>query len=249
MIIDSMSLFSLCGRSVVVAGASRGIGAAIAAGLASAGAAVHTCGRSAQPIEPVDGVDYQQCDVADEAAFAGLCRKAAGARETIDALVYAAGITVPSERSPQSADDFARTVAVNLTAAYRAAMAAVPWMRSPSSIVFVTSINSVLGFPGNPAYVASKGGLRQLTKALALDLGPRGIRVNALAPGYIRTRMTESSYSDPAMQAARTARTMLGRWGEPADLVGPALFLVSDASSYVTGQDLFVDGGWTAKGL
>src|SRR5262245_57551582 len=128
-------------------------------------------------------------------------------------------------------------------------MIASRWMSNASSIVFVTSINSVLGFPGNPAYVAAKGGLRQLTKALALDLGSRGIRVNALAPGYIRTFMTESSYANTEQRAARTARTMLGRWGEPSDLVGAAIFLLSDASNYVTGQDLFVDGGWTAKGL
>ena len=149
----------------------------------------------------------------------------------------------------QSVETFARTISVNLVAAYQTAMIAAAWMRESSSIVFVTSINSALGFPGNPGYVAAKGGLRQLTRALALDLAPRGIRVNALAPGYVRTSMTEGSYANAEQRAARTSRTMLGRWGEPHDMVGPAIFLLSRASSYMTGQDLFVDGGWTAKGL
>ena len=117
------------------------------------------------------------------------------------------------------------------------------------SIAVVTSIGALQGFPGNPAYVASKGGLRMLSKALALDWGELNIRVNALAPGYIETDMTKGSFNDPAKREARSARTMLGRWGKASELVGAAIFLMSDASSYMTGADLVVDGGWTAKGL
>lgn len=246
---DPLSLFSLAGKTAVIAGASRGIGAAIAAGLAGAGATVYACGRSTASVEPLDGVIYTKCDVMDSACFEQLCLRAAGKLQRINAFVFSAGVTFPSSTSTQTPDDFARTISVNLTSAYQTAIIAAQWMHERSSIVFVTSINSVLGFPGNPAYVAAKGGLRQLTKALALDLGPRGIRVNALAPGYIRTEMTAQSYGDPDLRAARTAHTILGRWGEPDDLVGAAIFLVSHASNYVTGQDLFVDGGWTAKGL
>jgi NAD(P)-dependent dehydrogenase (short-subunit alcohol dehydrogenase family) len=107
----------------------------------------------------------------------------------------------------------------------------------------------LVGFPDNPGYVAAKGGLRLLTKALAVDLGPRDIRVNALAPGYIHTDMTAASFADPERHAARARHTCLGRWGEVEDLVGGAIFLASDASRYMTGQDLVIDGGWTAKGL
>jgi len=187
---NSLALFSLTGRTAVVAGASRGIGAAIAAGLAGAGATVFSCGRSPEPLEPSEGTTYRPCDVTDEARFEAVCREAAGTRRRIDAFVFAAGVTFPSVSGHQSADTFARTISVNLTSAYQTAMIAAKWMHESSSIVFVTSINSTLGFPGNPAYVAAKGGLRQLMKALALDFGSRGIRVNALAPGYIRTSMT-----------------------------------------------------------
>ena len=245
----TLALFDLSGRTAVVAGASRGIGAAIAAGLAGAGAEVHACGRSARPAEAVAGVTYHACDVMDSAGFERVCATAAALQGGIDAFVFAAGITLPTASGRQSAETFAETLAVNLTAAYRSAISVTARMRDSGSIVFVTSINATLGFPGNPGYVAAKGGLRQLAKALALDLGPGGTRVNALAPGYVRTQMTAASYADPVQRAARSARTMLGRWGEPSDLVGAAIFLVSDASAYVTGHELVVDGGWTAKGL
>jgi gluconate 5-dehydrogenase len=116
------------------------------------------------------------------------------------------------------------------------------------SIINITSINAELGFPGNPAYVAFKGALKQLTKALALDLGP-SIRVNAIGPGYFRTDMTRKSWGDDTMRQERSSRTILGRWGVPDDLAGAVIFLASDASAYVTGIDLYVDGGWLAKGL
>lgn len=244
----SLELFDLSRRTAVVAGASRGIGATIAAGLAGAGAMVFACGRSPEAAEPVAGVEYRTCNVVDEKAFRTVCREASGSRKSIDVFVFSAGISVPSA-SVQTTAEFAETISVNLTAAYQTAMIAASRMHKPSSIIFVTSINSALGFAGNPGYVAAKGGLRQLTRALAMDLGPRGIRVNALAPGYVRTAMTEASFLDPVKRAERSSRTILGRWGERADLIGAAVFLASDASAYVTGQEIFVDGGWTAKGL
>lgn len=245
---NSLELFDLAGRTAVVAGASRGIGATIAAGLAGAGAMVFACGRSAEPAEYAAGVEYRRCDVVDEKAFRMVCQEASGSQKRIDVFVFSAGISVQSP-TMQTTVQFAEIISVNLTAAYQTAMIAATWMHRSSSIIFVTSINSALGFPGNPGYVAAKGGLRQLGRALAVDLGPRGIRVNSLAPGYIRTAMTEASFLDTAKRAARSSRTILGRWGEPAELIGAAVFLASDASAYVTGQEIFVDGGWTAKGL
>ena len=115
------------------------------------------------------------------------------------------------------------------------------------SIINITSLNSELGFPNNPAYVAMKGGLKQLTKSLAVDLGKYNIRVNNVGPGYIKTNMTKQGWKNNRKEIED--RTILGRWGEPKDLVGTMVFLLSSASSYITGQDIYVDGGYLTKGL
>ena len=238
-------LFSLEGRSAIVTGGSRGIGAAIAAGLAGAGAKVTAVARSEKADLPI-GVRYRRCDI----TAAGEFEKLVAQEQRLDILVNAAGISLPSSAGTE-AERFDRTLEANLSATYRACIAAAALMQKSGggSIINVTSINSALGFPGNPGYVAAKGGLRMLTRALAIDYGKHNIRVNALAPGYIRTAMTAGSYADPAQREARTARMIIDRYGEPQDLVGAAIFLASPASAYVTGIDLFVDGGWTAKGL
>jgi gluconate 5-dehydrogenase len=237
-------LFSLEGRVAIVTGGSRGIGAAIAAGLAGAGATVTAVGRTREA-KPA-GVKYQTCDMSADGEF----EKLVAQHKELHILVNAAAITLPASQGSE-VERYDRTMEVNLRAAYRACLAAAEVMKRSGggSIINVTSINSELGFPGNPGYVAAKGGLRALTKALALDLAPANIRVNALAPGYIRTAMTAASYADPAARAARLARMMQQRFGEPEELVGAAIFLASPASSYVTGADLVVDGGWTARGL
>jgi NAD(P)-dependent dehydrogenase (short-subunit alcohol dehydrogenase family) len=117
------------------------------------------------------------------------------------------------------------------------------------SIINITSLNSELAFPGNPSYVAFKGALKQLTKSIALDFGEHNIRANNLGPGYIKTKMTEKSWHNEESNEARKNKTALKRWGHPEDLVGAAIFLASNASNYVTGQDIYVDGGWLIKGL
>lgn len=234
-------LFDLTGRYAVVTGASRGIGAAIARGLLDAGATVIGLSRSGHGPE---GVKHFKCNLIDMGTGSDPLAELALSR--VDVLVHAAGISLPSGDPIRR---FQETLAVDLVAPYALTLAALPLLRqSPSaSVINITSINSQRGFPGNPGYVAAKAGLSGLTRALAVDLAP--IRINALAPGYVHTDMTEKSHADPVLHAQRQRHTLLGRWGKPQDMVGAAVFLASDASAYITGQEIFVDGGWTVNGL
>ena len=242
-----LKAFSLEGKTALVTGASRGIGAAIAGGLAAGGATVFGISRSGTAPQ---GVAAIACDLSDDAAirraFDELLRKS----DRLDVLVNAAGVSLPLGTGDEL-QRFRDTLATDLTGVYATILAAYPLLKKAGqgSIINVTSINSIRGFPGNPGYVAAKAGLAGLTRALATDYAGDGIRVNALAPGYVATEMTAASFADPAMHEDRRRHTMLGRWGSPDDLVGAAIFLASPASAYVTGQELFVDGGWTTKGL
>ncbi|HKU65878.1 MAG TPA: SDR family oxidoreductase [Rhizomicrobium sp.] len=232
-------LFDLADRTALVTGASRGIGAAIARGLADVGATVTGFSRSGTG--PA-GVAHHQCDVTDITT----ARRVLQSLPRLDILVHAAGISLPDG---DPIERFRNTLDVNLISPYALTMAALPLLQksSAASVINITSINSQRGFPGNPGYVAAKAGLAGLTRALAVDIAP--IRVNALAPGYVHTEMTAKSHADPVLRAQRRRHTVLGRWGDPGDLVGAAIFLASDASAYVTGQEIFVDGGWTVNGL
>jgi len=242
-----LDLFSLQGKTALVTGASRGIGAAIAAGFAAGGATVFGLSRSGTAPQ---GVVAIACDLSDDAAIRRAFAELARQSDRLDVLVNAAGISLPAGTRDEL-DRFRDTLATDLTGVYATILAAHPLLREAGqgSIVNVTSINSIRGFPGNPGYVAAKAGLAGLTRALATDYAADGIRVNALAPGYVATEMTAASFADPAMHEDRRRHTMLGRWGHPDDLVGAAVFLASSASAYLTGQELFVDGGWTTKGL
>ena len=243
--------FELDGRVAIVTGASRGIGEAIAGGLAAAGAQVIGVGRSERADVCAAGFAYIRCDVTSTVSFSGLVEQLFNQAGRIDILVNAAGITLPAQARENPSKAFRQSLECNLTAVFECSRAVIPSMRvnGYGSIINITSIGANIGMPNNPGYVASKGGLAALTRALALDHGLEGIRVNSLVPGYIRTDMTQASYNDPICRQTRTARTMLGRWGKPNELIGAAIFLASSASSYVTGSELFVDGGWTAKGL
>lgn len=172
----------------------------------------------------------------------------------VDIIVHNAGITRPNEFASYTHCDWDDTLAVNLTAPFSLTKELINFALKheaslPKSIVNITSLGSTLGFPQNPAYQASKGGLLALTRAMAYDLAKFDIRVNAVAPGYIKTNMTRVSWSNDKLREAREKRTMLGRWGEPEDVANAVIFLASELSAYVTGQEISVDGGWSAKGL
>lgn len=244
---SEMQLFDLTSSVAVVTGASRGIGLALAEGLKNAGADVLGVGRK------FDGLSiFEQLtgDVCSHDVILKACQFVENAKPKHLILLNNAGVTYPEEGA-YSEEKWRNTLETNLTAPFLWIEQFIPLLKSAGSgsVINVTSIAAECAFPNNPAYMASKGGLKMLTKFYAKALGPYGVRVNNLGPGYISTNMTEGSFNDEMIRKKRAAHTFLGRWGEPADLVGTVVFLASHASSYVTGQDIYVDGGWTANGL
>jgi NAD(P)-dependent dehydrogenase (short-subunit alcohol dehydrogenase family) len=250
--------FSLRGKTALVTGAGRGVGLAIATGLLRAEATVLMVdfdpqtldtAASALKLEGLAAHGYL-CDLSQPPEIDNLANTVAQQFSHIDVLVNNAGITLGHDLFEYPLTDWERTLGINLRAPFLLTQRIALLMRDHGgSVINMTSINAELGFPSNPAYAAAKGGLRQLTKSLAVDLGKYGIRVNNIGPGYVETDMTAKSYANPDARQQRTQRTILGRWATPQDIVGLAIFLASDASSYITGQDIYIDGGWLARGL
>lgn len=234
--------FSFAGAVVVVVGASRaGIGAAIARAFQEAGADVSITGAEPQPAEADRGrFAYHQLDVRDDTAVRAL----AGRFDGVDVLVNCAAITARGEEMEPGF--FANVVDINLHGTFRTALAFHPRLAARGgALVNVASMYARFGSPRNPAYGASKAGVEQLTKSLAIAWAADGIRVNAVAPGFIVTEQSARSRTDPVHVANVSARTPLGRWGEPADVAGTVLFLASSASGFITGACLPVDGGYS----
>jgi NAD(P)-dependent dehydrogenase (short-subunit alcohol dehydrogenase family) len=239
---DLQAGFDFSGAVVVVIGASRGgIGAAIARAFQLAGAEVTITGAEPEPIEGDRGrFVYHQLDVRNGAAVEAF----AGRFDGIDVLVNAAAITARGEE--MAPEVFARVIDVNLQGTFRTARAFHPHLAPRGgTVINIASMYARFGSPRNPAYGASKAAVEQLTKSLAIAWAPDGIRVNAVAPGFIVTEQSARSRTDPAHVANVTARTPLGRWGEPDDVAGTVLFLASSAAAFVTGACLPVDGGYS----
>jgi len=234
--------FDFSGARAVVIGASRaGIGASIARALQDAGASVEITGVEAECApEDANRFDYKQLDVTDTNAV----RAFAAGYETLDILVNCAAIT---RRGAEMAPDFfSHVLDVNLTGSFRCAEALHPALKSAQgSVINIASMYARFGSPRNPAYGASKAGIEQLTKSLAIAWSEDGIRVNAVAPGFIVTEQSARARQDPAFTTGIEARTPMGRWGHPDDIVGAALFFASDAAEFVTGACLPIDGGYS----
>ena len=249
--------FSLAGRSAMVTGAGRGIGQALAFGLAQAGADVAVTGRTAKSLaDTVSGVEELgrrglalTADVRDRWATRQAVEQAAAAFGRLDILVNNAGIEQVCDSLEVTEDLWDAIVDTNLKGAFFCAQAAARVMAGAGSgaILNLGSLTSAVGIPTAVPYGSSKSGILGMTRALAAEWAPKGIRVNALGPGYFRTEMTEAFYRDQGWQAAMLGKIPMARFGRLDDLIGAAVFLCSDAARYVTGQILFVDGGYTAS--
>jgi NAD(P)-dependent dehydrogenase (short-subunit alcohol dehydrogenase family) len=235
--------FDFTGRTVLVVGASRGgIGSAIAAGFTDCGATVRITGAEAEPIAADQGrYPYAQLDVADPDAVQRLARGI----PALEVLVNCAGIARRDEE--WNSEVFVRILDVNLRGVLHLANAFKGHLvTSRGAMINIASMYSTYGSPRVPAYGASKAGVAQLTKSLALAWAEHGVRVNAIAPGFIVTEQTARARADAAHYQRVLDRTPAGRWGQPADIVGPALFLASPAAAFITGAVIPVDGGYTA---
>ena len=248
MTLPSPPSFRLDGKHALVTGASSGIGLGAAVALAAAGARVTMVARRGDLLQDLAGqigADCQALDITDRAATAAFVDGAG----PFDVLVNAAGLARHSRAVDTDPGDFDAVFDVNLRAAYfltRDVARGLIAAGLPGSLINVSSQMGLVGGPDRAVYCATKHALEGMTKAMALEWGPQGIRVNTLCPTFIRTPLAEVTLKDPAKRAWVLSKIALDRLGEVEDLMGPVVFLASDASRLMTGTHLLIDGGWTA---
>jgi NAD(P)-dependent dehydrogenase (short-subunit alcohol dehydrogenase family) len=243
------ALFDFTGKIALVTGGVSGIGAATSLAFKRAGASVIACGITQQELDAArsdarfTGIDIRHLDVTDAQAvpafFAGLSR--------LDYVVNCAGII--RREAEHDPDTFAQVIDVNVNGGMRVTAAARPLLaQSRGAVVFIGSVMSFFGGPKQPAYSASKGAVRNLTMSLACAYAAEGIRVNAIAPGWVVTNLSRGARENPVRNAEIMSRIPLGRWADTDEIADPILFLCSDAARYVTGTVMLVDGGYTSVG-
>lgn len=246
---DYSSMFRLDGRTALVIGAGSGIGAEAARGLAAFGATVDcadidTAAAEATAESIGASANAVHLDITDP-----LSRRAVlHVLEPPDVLVITPAVNVRKRILDYSDDELDRVIDLNLKGTFRVLRDVGRLMAGVGhgSIIALSSIRSLTVEPGQGAYAATKAGISSLVKTLAVELGGSGVRANAIAPGVVETPLTRPIKDRPDWYAAYAAKSVLGRWAQPSEMVGAVVFLASDASSYVTGTTLFVDGGWTA---
>ncbi|MBI3855545.1 MAG: glucose 1-dehydrogenase [Planctomycetes bacterium] len=243
-------LFSVAGQVVLISGASRGIGRGLAEGFAARGATVIVTGREKETLEKtakeIGGTAHARvCDVSDPKAIDALVASVHSEFGRIDTLLNVAGVNRRMKAEKLTEADYDFIVDINLKGPFLLSLAVGKKQleRRKGNQINITSLNNDRPLRGVMPYAVSKAGLEQMTRALAMEWGPSGLRVNAIAPGFILTDLTNKLWAQPVMKDWAMANTPLKRLGRPEDLVGAALFLASDASAFMTGQTVYVDGG------
>lgn len=236
------NIFSIKNKVCVVTGGCGGIGSVLSKAIQQNGGKVIILDKTKNTKFLGKKIAFYECDLQDENSIKENIKKILKKYKYINCLVNAIGIS--------NENSFKDNINVNLIAVYNITKRISENMKKKGgSVINITSLNAELGFSNNPGYVSSKGGLKLLTKSFCLDYAKYKIRFNNLGPGYIKTKMTRKKYLNLKERKKRIDRIPLRRYGSPYDLIGPVLFLMADASSYMTGQDLYVDGGFLAKGI
>ena len=251
---DPRSLFDLTGRVACITGASSGLGRQAAVALAGAGAKVVAVARRAEALADLTvaigaSAAYVAADLAERDSIDTLRDSICDQFGAPDIVVHAAGVNARQTADDVTPEGWDQTIGLNLSAPFFLSQVLVPAMKEKGwgRIVNFASLQTTRAFPGGIAYGATKGGIAQLTRAMAEAWSPQGITANAIGPGFFPTELTQAVFDDPDRAARNAAQTCIGRNGRLEDMDGPLLFLCSPASSYVTGQILMVDGGFTAK--
>lgn len=250
-------LFNLEGKTAIITGGSRGLGKAMTQALSEAGAKVAIISRTESELQKTaaeinnagGNCTYKALDINNREDFQEFVDELYEKNGSVDILINAAGVNKRHSFLEFPENDWDQVINTNLKSVYQITQIVIPYMQKNNygKIINIASLTSQIGLPNMAAYVASKGAISQLTKALAVELAESGINVNAIGPGYFKTELTMPLFKDQEKVAWMKSRIPLKRVGEPEDLKGTALFLASKASDYITGQTIYVDGGWLSS--
>ncbi len=245
-------LFDIKNQNIWITGGASGIGKAISIGLLKHNSKVTIIDKKKPDLRIKKKYNFIKCDLSESEQIYEVLNNNVNNNNVPNGLVNCAGVTFSSSAVSYDYHSWNSTLNINLKSVFFLSQFVAKKMiknKIKGSIVNFTSIGAEEGFANNPAYGASKGGLKVLTKSLAVEWGKYNIRVNNIVPGYTITPMNKKSWKDKDQKKIRSERTILNRWANPNEMLGPTIFLLSEASSYITGTDLLVDGGWTTKGI